>query len=206
MTRSYDQLCGIARALDLIGERWTLLIMRDLLLGPLRFGELLELEEGIGANLLSKRLKSLIERGWVVDERRGRERIYSATREGERLRPVLLALGAFGGAYLDPSAPVRRRLSWFVFSMQRRLRPTAPPVCVRLIDDAQRMFVIRTSDPIEVRRGDSVGVDVEVQASFPVLAEWLVRGTSWRTLQDDGRMQVTGDEAAVERFVNALER
>ena len=58
-----------------------------------------------------------------------------------------------------------------------------------VIDDAQRMFVIRTSDPIEVRRGDSVGVDVEVQASFPVLAEWLVRGTSWRTLQDDGRMR-----------------
>src|SRR5438128_11110421 len=67
-SRSYDQFCGIARALDLVGERWGLLIVRDLILGPKRFTDLRRGLPGIGTNVLAARLKEL-ERGGVVARR-----------------------------------------------------------------------------------------------------------------------------------------
>ena len=63
--RSYKQICGLAQGLDLIGERWTLLIIRELLLGPKRFGTLKDALPGISANLLSARLHSLADAGVV---------------------------------------------------------------------------------------------------------------------------------------------
>src|SRR5581483_3423202 len=63
--RSYRQYCGVARALDVVGERWTLLIIRDLLLGPRRYKDLLEGLPGIGTNLLADRLKELERHGIV---------------------------------------------------------------------------------------------------------------------------------------------
>src|SRR5919204_401439 len=67
-SRTYDQFCGIARALDLVGERWALLIVRDLVLGPKRFTDLRRGLEGIGTNVLAARLKEL-ERGGVIQRR-----------------------------------------------------------------------------------------------------------------------------------------
>ena len=63
--RSYHQFCGLARALDRVGERWTLLLVRNLLLGPRRYGELLDGLPGITTNLLAKRLKELEEQGII---------------------------------------------------------------------------------------------------------------------------------------------
>ena len=59
MRRTYDQYCGVARALEMLGERWTLLLVRELILGPRRFSDLLDGLPGIGTNILSARLKSL---------------------------------------------------------------------------------------------------------------------------------------------------
>lgn len=93
MARTYNQDCSLAHALDLLGERWTLLIIRDLFLGPQRFGDLHANLPGIGANLLSKRLKELEEAGLVEavssGEARGR---YRLTQTGEELRPSIRAL------------------------------------------------------------------------------------------------------------------
>ena len=93
MARTYKQECILAHALDLLGERWTLLILRDLLLGPRRFGDLQASLPGIGANLLSKRLKELEEAGLIetsgpIGNRNG----YSLSRIGADLRPVILSL------------------------------------------------------------------------------------------------------------------
>ena len=90
MARTYNQDCILAHALDLLGERWTLLIVRDLFLGPQRFGDLQAGLPGIGANLLSKRLKELEEAGLleavVSGDARGR---YRLTDTGEALRPAV---------------------------------------------------------------------------------------------------------------------
>lgn len=93
MSRTYNQDCVLAYALDLLGERWTFLNIRELFLGPRRFGDLHAALPGIGTNLLSKRLKELEEAGLLIgpgpSETRGQ---YRLSREGEDLRPVVRAL------------------------------------------------------------------------------------------------------------------
>ena len=106
MGRRYNQDCILAHALDLLGERWTLLILRDLFLGPRRFGDLQAGLPGIGANLLSKRLKELDEAGVIdaVGDTRGG---YRLSETGERLRPAIRQLMKWSITYFmerpDPS-------------------------------------------------------------------------------------------------------
>ncbi|MDZ4278385.1 MAG: helix-turn-helix domain-containing protein [Dehalococcoidia bacterium] len=99
MARSYDQLCPIARTLDIIGERWTLLILREFVLGRTRFSEFLEQLSGIPATVLSDRLKKLerqrlVER--VIYSQHPLRAEYHLTAKGETLKPVLGAIGSWG--------------------------------------------------------------------------------------------------------------
>lgn len=92
--KSYGQYCGLARALDIVGERWTLLIVRQLLVDPARFGELAEALPGVASNLLTERLRKLVAAG-VVERRLDPERngaMYALTDWGEGLRPAVDAL------------------------------------------------------------------------------------------------------------------
>lgn len=91
--RSYRQNCALARAIDVIGERWTLLLVRDLLVGPRRFRDLVRSLKGIGTNLLTSRLKDLEAAGLVE---RGGEQGYALTKSGEALEPAVLALIRWG--------------------------------------------------------------------------------------------------------------
>jgi DNA-binding HxlR family transcriptional regulator len=92
--RSYGDPCGIARALDVVGERWALLIVRELLFGPKRFSDL---RAGLGAspNVLSQRLDELVASG-VVRRRRAGGALYELTDWGRQLRPILVQLGSWG--------------------------------------------------------------------------------------------------------------
>ncbi|MDP8930262.1 MAG: winged helix-turn-helix transcriptional regulator [Actinomycetota bacterium] len=101
--RSYDQYCGLARALDHIGHRWTLLIVRDLLLGPRRFTDLREGLPGIANNLLADRLRHLQDDGLVT--RRdlpppAASTVYELTESGRQLREVVHALIRWGGRWM----------------------------------------------------------------------------------------------------------
>jgi len=99
VSRTYGQLCPIARALDVVGERWTLLVVRELLLGPKRFKDLMARLPAMGTNRLSDRLKSL-ERDGVIAKRilppPGEAHVYVLTDAGERLRPAVLCLATWG--------------------------------------------------------------------------------------------------------------
>jgi DNA-binding HxlR family transcriptional regulator len=101
--RSYHQYCGVARALDVVGERWTLLIIRDLLLGPRRYKDLLEGLPGIGTNLLAERLRELeaggIIRRTVLPPPAG-STVYELTEVGEALGPAVFELGLWGARML----------------------------------------------------------------------------------------------------------
>ncbi len=93
MARTYKQECVLAYALDLLGERWTLLIIRNLFLGPQRFGDLQAGLPGIGANLLTKRLRELEDGGLVAAPGRNEPRgSYKLTGQGEALRPTVRSL------------------------------------------------------------------------------------------------------------------
>ncbi|MEU2003489.1 winged helix-turn-helix transcriptional regulator [Rhodococcus sp. NPDC019627] len=122
--RTYGQNCGLARALDLLGERWTLLIMRDLGMGPRRYKDLASGLPGIGTNLLASRLKSLEEAGMierVVLPPPASVAAYALTSAGEELRPVLAQLAAWGlrhGAGFDDADMTRAE--WVIQGMFAR--------------------------------------------------------------------------------------
>lgn len=99
MTRPYDQVCPIARTLDIIGDRWTMLILRDLLFGSTRFNELLQGSPGLPSKLLSDRLKKLERHGLierVVYSQHPLRAEYHLTEEGRSLEPVLYAIAVWG--------------------------------------------------------------------------------------------------------------
>lgn len=102
--RRYQQFCPAARTLDVIGERWTLLIVRDLLGGPRRYTDLRNGLPGMASNLLAQRLGEMIDAGLIVKEHRvdpDPRDVYLLTPRGEELEPVLMAVGRFGLPYLD---------------------------------------------------------------------------------------------------------
>ena len=94
--RDYGQYCGVTRALELVGERWAMLIVRDLLVGPRRYGELAVGLPRIPTNILAARLKELQAAGLIRRVPRSRVIIYELTDYGRELEPVVLALGAWG--------------------------------------------------------------------------------------------------------------
>ncbi len=107
-SRRYRLLCPIARALDRVGDRWTLLILRDLHAGPARFSDLQRGLTGIATNLLTDRLQQLIDDGLV--ERQERDfglALYALTPLGARTRPLLFELALFGGLFPPDEEPRR---------------------------------------------------------------------------------------------------
>jgi DNA-binding HxlR family transcriptional regulator len=128
-SRSYDQFCGIARALDLVGERWALLIIRDLILGPKRFTDLRRGLPGIGTNVLAARLKEL-ERAGVVARRAlpppAASTVYELTEYGRELEGPLLAVGRWGAASMGQRQPDQAlRSEWFGVALKAFFRSEA---------------------------------------------------------------------------------
>jgi DNA-binding HxlR family transcriptional regulator len=102
--RSYAQFCGLARALDVVGERWTLLVVRELLIGPARYGELAAALPGVASNLLADRLRTLVASG-VVERRlddAGGHVVYALTPWGEGLREAVEALVRWSAPLMAP--------------------------------------------------------------------------------------------------------
>lgn len=148
--RSYRQNCGLARSLDLLGERWTLLIVRELARGPKRFRDLEAGLAGIGANLLSTRLKRLEADGIAqrVESAPGVP-AYGLTVRGDRLTVVLEDLALWGAELLEPPGPgVETRAVWAAMSMRAwmdRAPQSAPQGTYAFVvdDDA---FWLRVAD------------------------------------------------------------
>ena len=127
--RNYGQYCGLASALDLIGERWTLLIIRELLTGPCRYNVLLANLPGIGTNLLADRLKFLSQTGIIRQRPRegSKVRTYELTEQGQGLRESVLALARWGLGTLGAPAPgeiVRPR--WAALAIEAMVSPGGP--------------------------------------------------------------------------------
>jgi DNA-binding HxlR family transcriptional regulator len=128
-SRTYDQFCGIARALDLVGERWALLVVRDLLLGPKRFTDLRRGLPGIGTNILAARLKEL-ERAGVVRRRMlpppAASAVYELTEYGRALEGPLLAFGRWGALTMGRRNDGQAlRSEWLVVALKAFFRPEA---------------------------------------------------------------------------------
>lgn len=120
MKRSYQQNCALAIALDLVGERWTLLIVRELLTGPKRYGELGDNLTGMGTNLLAARLRDMQQHG-LVDKAGGQ---YSLTEHGKNLEPVVHALVRFGLEMdIEPEDGNLHRKEWDAVALKALYQP-----------------------------------------------------------------------------------
>jgi DNA-binding HxlR family transcriptional regulator len=105
VSKTYAQFCPIAQALDVVGDRWTLLIVRELSFGPRRFTDLRDALPGVAANLLTERLRDLEADGLIAREELpapAARTVYVLTESGRELRPVLTALARFGTTRLQP--------------------------------------------------------------------------------------------------------
>lgn len=152
--RSYEQGCGIAVGLDIIGERWTLLVIRELLFRPARFNDLLESLHGISPNLLTERLRFLESAGVVIRrpvETDGRGKDYVLTDRGQALRPTVLALAKWGlenaaDDHLGPSRPEWAALAMEAMASGRSLPAEITETYQFEIDDF--VFFLRVVDGV----------------------------------------------------------
>jgi DNA-binding HxlR family transcriptional regulator len=190
--RTYGDRCGIARALDAVGERWALLVVRELLLGPKRFTDLRAGLPHVGPDVLAQRLRELTAAGIV---RRATlpppaaSQVYELTPRGAELEPVVLALGRWGSAAPVP-AGARIGADAFVLALKALCAP----------DGAGGVYELRLGDqtftvtPDGARRGAAEAPDVVLEGDPGALAGWL-----WHERPLAGAT-VTGAPAAVARF------
>jgi DNA-binding HxlR family transcriptional regulator len=159
--RSYGQYCSIARALDLVGDRWTLLIVRELLLGgPSRFTDLKNGLPGVATNLLSARLKELGEAGLVAREDAPppvATVLYRLTEKGEALEPVLQALGLWGLGFMDSDRPDDVfQAQWLAYAplwFTADADPAGPPAVIQLVASGQEAVVELSGGRVHTRVG-----------------------------------------------------
>ena len=198
--RTYNQYCGLARALDLVGERWALLVVRELVLGPKRFTDLQAGLPGIGTNILSARLRELEESG-VVARRTlpppAASAVYELTPYGRELEPAVYALGRWGAKSLgvrQPGQPLRS--SWLGLALRGFARPDAnrdltATVALRLDDTALAVRVAPGS--ISVDEEDPPEPDLVVETSNDVLVALLVGGLDPDDAVGADAVHLTGD-------------
>ncbi|GIG67915.1 winged helix-turn-helix transcriptional regulator [Phytomonospora endophytica] len=196
--RSYNQYCATAHALDLVGERWTLLLVRELLTGPRRFGDILGGLPGMGTGLLAARLKFLVEEG-IVEQvtlpAPANTPAYALTEAGAALEPAVLALADWGMAW---ALGERRkgevfRAGWAVLAMRSAYVPRAGFAAV---------YEFRVDDEIfhaAVRDGDIATVHGPAQRPDVVIT--VDDGDTFRALLNgedvDGGVTALGDPALV---------
>lgn len=203
MTRTYDDSCGIAHALDLVGERWALLVVRELLLGPKRFTDLRAGLPGVSANILSQRLRELETEG-IVERTTlpppAAVAVYALTPRGAELEPVVLALGSWG--IRSPTLPRDAHLGVdsVILSLGAQLTRTDPPATYELQLGVHR-FTVRFHDgAVDVSRGPAEHPAAVITTS-PRTLDAIVSGDC--TLADAvaaGEATVDGDERAAARF------
>jgi DNA-binding HxlR family transcriptional regulator len=197
VSKRYDQYCPVAHALELIGERWSLLIVRELLQGPKRYTDLADNLPGIGTNILAARLKDLEGCG-IVSKRRleppAASRVYELTPYGQGIKPVMRELALWGLRSLDaPTEDDELAPGWLHGALDTVFSPVAPA----------GSFVFRIGAEVaslvdgEARWGAVDDPDVVVKADDPAGFYYLLVERSW------AGVQVEGDRGLLERLLEA---
>ena len=175
--RSYGQYCSVAKALDVVGDRWTLLIVRELILqGPCRYTDLRSALPGIATNLLAERLRELEAAGLVTREEAlppVATTLFSVTDTGAELAPVLTALGAWGVRYMArPADGDEFRSHWFSFPASLFLHdsePDGPPIAIELRTTGRPAVVEVADGVVSTRLGTTPTPDLILHGSPQVI-------------------------------------
>ncbi|GAA0591091.1 winged helix-turn-helix transcriptional regulator [Actinomadura livida] len=207
--RKYGDLCGIARALDVVGERWALLMVRELLFGPKRFAVLHRGLAGMSPNVLSQRLRDLEEAGVVRHRELGppvSARVYELTPRGRDLEPVLLALARWGAhGPLDPSCTAELSVDAMMLALKTTFDDAAAPnmrtrLALRLEDtvfaaeiESRRLRITRTDTPPDT--------DATLTTAVATFRSLVFSGRPLTDALESGDVQLEGDQALAERFL-----
>ncbi|WP_199444308.1 winged helix-turn-helix transcriptional regulator [Umezawaea beigongshangensis] len=210
--RDYGQFCGLAGALNVIGERWTLLVVRELLIGPTRFTELIDNLPGIGPNLLADRLRSLVEQG-VVEQQPvpgdGRARQYALTEVGAQLGPPVLALARWGLRFLDETdSSSATRARWGFLAVQAMVQEDRIPDVDEVYEFrvADQVFSIAVaSGAVAFGRGSVAAPDLAVECDTDTFVKIGARMLSPLQAIATGAVKISGSEDAVKRCIRMLD-
>ncbi len=207
--KSYEQFCGIAKALDLIGERWSLLIVRELLLGPKRFKDLTEALPGIGTNILTTRLGSLEESKVVVKRRLPRPAaamVYELTEYGRQLEPILLQLLRWGARSLDLSEEPAIRSNWIGLLMKSFYRPDlfSGPTTAALTLPTGILSLSVIGGALSISEVESPNAELQVQTSEEVLMLLLRGEITLSSAIHKKKLTLSGDEAELRALLSAF--
>ena len=205
--RTYCDGCAAAHALDIIGERWALLVVRELLLGPKRFTDLRAGLPAVSPNVLAQRLREL-ERAGVLRRRKlpppAASKVYELTEWGMELEPVIVRLGRWGAR--SPSKPRDAALGVdsLVLSFRTMFAPhTAEGLRasyeLRLGEDV--FMAVVDDGRFEIARASAEKVDATIETDAATLAALVYEGRELAEALRAGEVKIEGDEAAVERFV-----
>jgi DNA-binding HxlR family transcriptional regulator len=207
-SRSYHQHCGVAEALDVLGERWTLLILRDLLPGPQRFTDLARRQPGMGTDLLTSRLRrleehDLVERVPLPAPANGS--MYQLTERGDDVRPVLAALARLGATWLPTTPTGRRRYdaSWALTTIAEHLGDRAPTALGLTVtcDGHHHSLVVADDGTTSSVYGDLLDPAVRIEGpTRNILA--VLFGRVARSEEPD--VQITGDDADIDAWLDAI--
>ncbi|MEZ4732949.1 MAG: winged helix-turn-helix transcriptional regulator [Caldilineaceae bacterium] len=209
-TRSYNQLCGLAYALDVVGDRWTILLIRELVAGPRRFTDLMDGLPGISTNLLTERLKSLEQRGVVA--RRvlpppAASTVYELTALGKGLEPTLLELGKWGSQFVPESMEGCHilHLGSYALTPKTFFRPE----CAQQLDEIYTLHIgeevqqVHIADgKIDVQQGEPPHADMVLHTEVPVYLGLLTRQIDPAVALRGGLVQVEGDQEKFYRFID----
>ena len=204
--RSYNQYCGLAKSLDVVGERWTLLVVRNLLLGPLRYSDLLRGLPGITTNLLAKRLREMEEFGLIEKVRAPADGgfAYRLTPRGAGLEAAVHALGHWAWQWMPaPAKGELRSIAWLLVALRRRYLGGATLRVELIADDVPYRMVLGDTS-LEIVRGDVPSPDLRLKGSGAALSRlFLERLPVGRTPPG---VDVEGSPAALKTFVGAFSK
>jgi DNA-binding HxlR family transcriptional regulator len=192
--RSYDQFCSVARALDHVSERWTLLIVRNLMLGPRRYSDLMTELPGITTNLLAARLRAMGVAG-LVAKRPGPPARYELTALGAALEPVIVELGRWGANFMDqPRRSETVNVGWGLLALKRRYRGGVDAVVGFRV--GERAFELAFDrEHLQVQEREAVRPQLAVAGPLEAFQAWLFKGTPAAALQREGKLSIDGDPA-----------
>ena len=208
--RSYNQLCGLAYALDIVGERWTLLILRELIAGPRRFTDLINGLPDISTNLLTERLKQLEENGVIrrhILPPPAASTVYALTALGKGLEKTLLEFGKWGSQFVPPALEGVNilHLGSYALTPKTFFRPELAQgvnATYALHIDGEVQQVRIADGEISVQQGEPPKADARFSTEMPVYLGLLTGQIKPDEAIAAGLVRVEGDPTALRRFVS----
>jgi DNA-binding HxlR family transcriptional regulator len=193
----------------MVGERWAILVVRELLFGPQRFSDIRRGLPNASSNLVADRLRELEERG-VIQRRKlappTSAWVYELTNWGRELEPVILALGGWGLRAPFPDGPVAHSASSMMLFIRGGAHPELQDRSVYRVQLHESVFTVRTeAGQVHVEQGEPAEADAAIRTDPDTFDALLAKPAGLRAAMSDGRVQVSGDLPALRRLLRSVD-